>query len=134
MSKRGYIFFLSVFLLSSASALAEWQLVSDDGFSKIYVDPKSKKMLPHGVAIVNALTDYDPNSDQARSFGLADKGLSEIEAVSLDCINTMYKSEGGNWFKEHMGHGEISKKYDPNPNWSSIPQFYKQLALSVCSK
>ena len=133
MSKWGCIF-LPIFLLSSASALAEWQLVSEDGFSKIYLDPKSKKMLPDGIATVNALTDYDPNSDQARSFGLADKGLSEIEAVSLDCRNNRYKSDGGNWFKEHMGHGDISKNYGPYNNWRGIPQFYQKLALIVCSK
>jgi hypothetical protein len=121
-------------LMGSLPAFAaEWQFVSNDSFSRIYVDARSVKSLPNGVLTLRALTDYDPNSAKAEGFGLREKGLSEIEAVSLDCRNEKYKSEGGNWFKDHMGQGAISKSYEPKQDWSKIPEYYGKLATKVCS-
>jgi len=119
-------------LLGPNPAWAEWRLVSDDGFSKIYVESESRKALPNGVVAVSALTDYDPNSPQAKDFGLAEKGLSEIESVSIDCPRRLYKSNGGNWFKEHMGRGEISKNYGSVLKWTPVPDYYNGLAAEIC--
>jgi len=127
--------FASLILLVSASASeAEWRFVSNDSFSRIYIDAQSVKSLPNGVLTLQALTDYDPNSAEAERFGLKDKGLSEIESVSLDCKNRTYKSDGGNWFKKHMGQGAISKSYAPKSDWSKIPEYYGGLAVNVCSQ
>jgi hypothetical protein len=113
-------------------AVAEWLPVSEDDFSKIYMDPESKKSLRDGEMAIDALTDYDPSSAKAMSFGLAGKGLSEIERVIVSCSNRKYKSNGGSWFNEHMGKGATRSSYPPAQSWSDVPSFYAGLFTRVC--
>ncbi|CCJ06219.1 surface-adhesin E family protein [Methylocystis sp. SC2] len=120
-------------LASSASASVEWVQVSKDDFSTVYMDPGSRRTSPDGIVTVDALTDYDAASPKAAAFGLAEKGLSEIEKVSLDCANRKYRSEGGGWRQGQMGQGRITKPYPPKDEWSPVPPYYDGLFAKVCA-
>jgi hypothetical protein len=120
-------------LVSSASAGVEWAPVSKDDFSTVYMDPSSRRMSPDGIVTVDALTDYDPVSPKAAAFGLAEKGLSEIEKVSFDCVNRKYRSGGGGWRQGQMGEGKITKPYPAKDGWSPVPPYYVGLFARVCS-
>jgi hypothetical protein len=121
-------------LLLPQTALADWRFVSEDGFSKIYLDPASRKNLPDGVVAVKALTDYRPQSPEAAAFKLSEKGLSEIETVLLNCGKKLYRSEGGNWFSGQMATGATQKAYPGKENWSATPAFYQGLFAEVCRR
>lgn len=123
----------AAFLLAS-SAHAEWLLVSQDGFSKIYMELASRKSLDDGVTTLDALTDYDPASPEAESFKLSQKGLSEIEAVMIDCRTQQYRSGGGTWFAGRMAAGAMRSDYPAKAAWSKIPVFYEGLFSKVCAK
>ena len=118
---------------ASGAAGADWAQVSKDDFSTIYMDPASLKRAPDGTVSVDALTDYDPSSPQAGPFHLSEKGLSEIEAVLLDCADRKYSSQGGAWRDGHMGEGKITKTYPPKEAWSKVPDFYSGLFAKVCA-
>ncbi len=120
-------------LVSSASARVDWAQVSSDGFSTVYLDASSRRASPDGIVTVDALTDYDPDSPKAAAFGLAEKGLSEIEKVSFNCVNRKYRSEGGGWREGRMGEGKITKPYPPKEGWSPVPSYYDGLFAKVCS-
>lgn len=120
-------------LASSASARADWAQVSKDDLSTIYLDTGSRRASADGVITVDALTDYDPASPKAAAFGLAEKGLSEIEKVSFDCVNRKYKSGGGVWRAGQMGEGKITKPYPPQDVWSPVPTYYDALFARVCA-
>jgi hypothetical protein len=120
-------------LASSASARADWAPVSSDGFSTVYMDRASRRTSAEGIVTVDALTDYNAASPQAAAFGLAEKGLSEIEKVSFDCANRKYRSEGGGWRERQMGEGKITKPYPPKDQWSPVPPYYDGLFAKVCA-
>jgi hypothetical protein len=120
-------------LASSASARVDWVQVSKDDFSTIYMDAASRRTSADGIVTIDALTDYDATSPKAAAFGLADKGLSEIETASFDCVNRKYRSEGGAWRQGQMGEGKITKPYPPNEGWSSVPPYYDGLFAKVCA-
>ena len=120
-------------LASSASARAEWVQVSQDDFSTVYMDAGSRRPSSDGVVTIDALTDYNAASPKAAAFGLAEKGLSEIEKVSLDCVNRRYRSEGGAWRQGQMGEGKITKPYPPKDGWSPVPHYYDGLFADVCA-
>lgn len=127
------VVFLAVALAHAPVAAAEWLLVSQDGFSKIYIDPASRK-IAGGVASVDALTDYDPRAPEAASFKLSEKGLSEIESVRLDCGRGQYSSDGGRWFAGQMAGGAVRNDYPGKGAWSKVPSFYAGLYAKVCAK
>jgi len=120
-------------LASSASARVDWAQVSHDDFSTIYLDPASRRTSPEGIVTVDALTDYNPASPKAGPFGLAEKGLSEIEKASFDCVNRKYRSDGGGWRQGHMGEGKITKRYPAKEDWSPVPRYYDGLFAHICS-
>ena len=86
-----------------------------------------------GIVTIDALTDYNAASPQAAAFDLADKGLSEIETASFDCVNRKYRSEGGAWRQGQMGEGKITKPYPPKEGWSPVPPYYAGLFAKVCA-
>jgi hypothetical protein len=120
-------------LVSSASARADWAPVSKDDFSTIYMDASSRRMSSDGIVTVDALTDYNAASPKAAAFGLAEKGLSEIEKVSFDCVNRKYRSKGGGWRERQMGEGKITKPYPPKDGWAPTPPYYEGLFAKVCA-
>ncbi|MGJ0396707.1 MAG: surface-adhesin E family protein [Methylocystis sp.] len=120
-------------LASSASARVDWAQVSSDGFSTVYMDLASRRTSPDGIVTIDALTDYDATSPQAAAFGLAEKGLSEIETASFDCVNRKYRSEGGAWRQGQMGEGKIVKSYPAKDGWSPVPPYYDGLFAKVCA-
>ncbi len=120
-------------LLPAAAAAGEWSYVSTDGFSTIFIDPGSQKTAPDGRVRVEALTDYDPAAPAAADFGLAQKGLSEVESVELDCRRNLYRSAGGAWFREHMGRGEIAKRYEAGRDFAATPPYYEKLFARLCA-
>jgi hypothetical protein len=120
-------------LASSASARAEWAPVSKDDFSTVYMNVGSRRMSADGIVTIDALTDYDAASPKAAAFGLAEKGLSEIEKVSFDCANRKYRSGGGGWRQGQMGEGKITKPYPPKDEWSAVPSYYEGLFAKVCA-
>jgi len=120
-------------LASSASARADWAQVSKDDFSTIYMDAGSRREPSDGIVTIDALTDYDAASPKATAFGLAEKGLSEIEKVSFDCVNRKYRSGGGGWRAGQMGEGKITKPYPPQDRWSPVPPYYDALFARVCA-
>ena len=119
-------------LASSALAGVDWAPVSGDGFSTVYMDPASRRISADGIVTIDALTDYDAASPKAAAFGLADKGLSEIETTSFDCVNRKYKSEGGGWRQGQMGEGKITKPYSAKEGWSPVPPYYDGLFAKLC--
>ncbi|WP_457798846.1 surface-adhesin E family protein [Methylocystis sp. S23] len=132
MRKNVLLFVLTFAVCAPDMAQADWQLVSQEGFSTTYVDPASRKALPESVVSIRALTDYDPASPEAASFKLSEKGLSEVEKVLLDCGKNAYRSEGGDWFEAPMGAGAIRSAYPPKTAWSPVPSFYAGLYSVVC--
>ncbi|QGM96830.1 surface-adhesin E family protein [Methylocystis parvus] len=132
MRKSAFLLILaSVFFVSAARA--EWRLVWQDGFSRIYLDPASRERTDGGAIFVRALTDYDPHSPQAVDFKLPEKGLSEIETASFDCAKSAYRSGGGSWFSGRMATGEMRSAYPAKETWSKIPPFYQALAREICA-
>lgn len=121
-------------LLHAPVASAEWLLVSQDGFSKIYLDPASRKKTPHGAVVARALTDYDPQSPEAAPFKLSEKGLSEVEDVMIDCEKPAYRSGGGSWFAGHMASGARRSEYPAGSSWSKVPPYYQGLSIKLCEK
>ncbi|MGD9659294.1 MAG: surface-adhesin E family protein [Methylocystis sp.] len=120
-------------LASSALARNDWAQVSTDDFSTIYMDAASRRTSSEGIVTIDALTDYDATSAKAAAFGLAEKGLSEIEKASFDCVNRKYRSEGGAWREGQMGEGKITKPYPPKDQWSPVPDYYDGLFAKVCA-
>lgn len=98
------------------------------------MNPASRKPLGGGEVEVQALTDYDPQAPEAASFKLADKGLSEIESVRLDCAKARYGSHGGSWFAGHMGSGAVRSAYPAKAEWSTVPDFYAGLFAMACAQ
>lgn len=131
---RKSIFLVTLFMLLHASAArAEWSLVWQDAFSKIYLDPASLKKLDDGSVQVKALTDYNPHAPEAIDFKLAEKGLSEIESARFDCSKGDYRSDGGTWFTGHMAAGAPRSDYPAKTAWTKIPSFYQALGQKVCA-
>ncbi|MGD9542313.1 MAG: surface-adhesin E family protein, partial [Methylocystis sp.] len=120
-------------LASSALARDNWAQVSKDDFSTIYTDVASRRTSADGNVTIDALTDYNAASPKAAAFGLAEKGLSEIEKASFDCVNRKYRSEGGAWYAGQMGEGKITKTYPPRDHWSPAPDYYDGLFAKVCA-
>jgi hypothetical protein len=120
-------------LASSALAGVDWAPVSKDDFSIIYMDAASRRTSADGIVTIDALTDYNSASPKAAAFGLAEKGLSEIEKASFDCVNRKYRSEGGAWHAGQMGEGKITKTYPPRDQWSPAPDYYDGLFAKVCA-
>jgi hypothetical protein len=128
------LFFLFVgFCLSAAPAQAEWTLAGADNFSRIYLDPASRRSNADGSVFVRALTDYDPASPEAESFKLSEKGLSEIEQVLFDCAKRAYRSDGGVWYEGHMATGATRREYPPKTGWGKVPSFYAALFDKACA-
>jgi hypothetical protein len=121
------------FVLCAAPARAEWALAGEEGFSKIYLDPTSRRQNPDGSVYLRALTDYDPASPEAVSFKLSEKGLSEIEQVLFDCAKNAYRSEGGVWYDGHMATGAMRRAYPERAAWGKIPSFYAALFAKACA-
>lgn len=119
-------------LASAASASIDWAPVSKDDFSTVYMDAGSLRTSSGGIVTIDALTDYDASSPKAAAFGLAEKGLSEIEKVSFDCVNRKYRSEGGAWRQGQMGEGKITKPYPAKDGWSPVPPYYDGLFAKTC--
>lgn len=132
MRKSAFLLILAQFLYI-ASAHAEWALVSQDGFSSVYLDPASVKKGDDGSSLVKALTDYNPHSPEAIAFKLAEKGLSEIENARFDCSKQAYRSEGGSWFAGHMATGAVRSDYPAKATWGKVPPFYEALAGKLCA-
>lgn len=130
---RRLLFVLLASTVLAAPAKADWRLVSQHGFSKIYVDPASREKRPEGVVFVRALTDYDPDTAEAVDFKLSEKGLSEIENALFDCEKHAYRSEGGRWFEGRMASGAARRDYPAKASWSKIPSFYAPLAATACA-
>jgi hypothetical protein len=124
---------LMMTLASSASARDNWAQVSKDDFSTIYMDAGSRRTSADGIVTIDVLTDYDASSPKAAAFGLAEKGRSEIETASFDCVNRKYRSEGGAWYAGQMGEGKITKTYPPRGQWSPAPDYYDGLFAKVCA-
>lgn len=120
-------------LASSALAGVDWAPVSKDDFSTVYMDPASRRASADGIVTIDALTDYESASPKATAFSLADKGLSEIETASFNCVNRTYRSEGGGWRQGQMGNGKITKPYPPKEGWSPVPSYYDGLFAKVCA-
>lgn len=97
------------------------------------MDPASRRVTADGIVTIEALTDYNAASTQAAAFGLADKGLSEIETASFDCVNRKYRSEGGGWRERQIGEGKIAKPYPAKDGWSPVPPYYDGLFAKVCA-
>lgn len=133
MKKRAFCILLAA-LLHASAAQAEWRLISQDGFSKIYLDPASRKKTPDGAIFAQALTDYDPHSPEAAAFKLSEKGLSEIERVTIDCEKRAYRSEGGSWFEGHMATGARRSDYPAQSSWSKVPPYYLGLSTKLCER
>lgn len=131
MSRRIFLL-LFVFLLFETPARAEWLLAGSDDFSKIYFEPASTRKNADGSIYLRALTDYDPQSSQAASFKLSEKGLSEIEQVLFDCARRAYRSEGGAWFAGHMATGAMRDAYPAKLVWGKVPSFYAALFEKTC--
>jgi uncharacterized cupin superfamily protein len=132
--RKGIVAVLAVIALGAPASAGEWTLVSQDGFSKIYVDSESPKHLADGSVSVRALTDYDPGAAEAASFRLSDKGLSEIETAIFDCGAGKFRSEGGSWFAGHMATGAVRSDYPARSEWSTTPGFYRPLLARLCAK
>ena len=115
------------------AATTPWQSVSQDGFSKIFLDPASKKTLPDGLVSLRALTDYNPDAPEAKDFKLSEKGLSEVETAVFDCKAKTFRSDGGDWFREHMGKGAPARHYDAKTKWAPVPSFYAALFQRACA-
>jgi hypothetical protein len=127
---------LTVFIglvLCAAPARAEWALAGEEGFSKIYFDPASRRQNPDGSISLRALTDYDPASPEAVTFKLSEKGLSEIEQVLFDCARNAYRSEGGVWYDGHMATGATRRAYSGKAAWGKVPSFYAALFAKACA-
>lgn len=131
MRKNAFLLILPLILVAPA-AHAEWRLVFRDSLSAIYLDPDSRKTQTDGSILVRALTDYDPHSPDAASFGLSQKGLSEIEDARFDCASHAYRSGGGAWFSGQMATGVARSSYPAKESWSKIPPFYEALAAKLC--
>ena len=131
--KRIVLALVAAMLANASAARAEWLLVSQDGFSKIYMEPASRKAQAGGVVTLEALTDYDPKSPEAENFKLSQKGLSEIEAVAIDCQTQKYRSGGGTWFAGQMATGAVRSDYPAKAAWSKVPEFYAGLFQKVCA-
>ncbi|WP_424360918.1 surface-adhesin E family protein [Methylocystis parvus] len=131
MRKSAFLLILAPFLYATA-AHAEWSLVWQDDFSKIYLDPASVKKGDDGSTLAKALTDYNPHSPEAIDFKLAEKGLSEIESARFDCAKQAYRSDGGSWFAGHMATGAVRSDYPARATWGKVPYFYQTLAGKVC--
>ena len=97
------------------------------------MDPGSRRTSSDGIVTIDALTDYNAASPKAAAFGLADKGLSEIEKVSFDCVKRKYRSEGGGWREGQMGEGKITRPYPPKDEWAPVPSYYEDLFATVCA-
>jgi hypothetical protein len=132
--KKGISALLAVLALGAPASAEEWTLVSQDGFSKIYIDSDSWKRLADGTVSARALTDYDPGAAEAASFRLSDKGLSEIETAVFDCGAEKFRSEGGSWFAGHMATGAVRSDYPARSEWSKAPGFYRPLLARLCAK
>lgn len=133
MRKALRFFFLPALVLCASAARAEWSLVSQDGFSRIYLDPASRKPAPDGSILVRALTDYDPEAPEAASFKLSEKGLSEIEDARFDCAGKTYRTEGGAWYEGHMAVGAVRSTYPAKTGWSGVPPYYAGLFSKICA-
>lgn len=132
MTPRVSLIFISL-VLYVAPARAEWTLAGDDGFSKIYFEPASRRKNADGSIYLRALTDYDPAAPQAADFKLSEKGLSEIEQVLFDCAADAYRSEGGAWYEGHMAAGRMRSDYPAKTAWRKVPSFYSSLFAKVCA-
>ena len=110
----------------------DWLFVDADAFSKIFYDPVSKRTGTNDVVTLSALTDYDPSAQEAESFRLSEKGLSEIEMASFDCVNAKFKSEGGQWFEGRRAEGKVRSAYAAKEKWVGVPEFYLKLFDTVC--
>ena len=132
MRKSAFLLILTLLLYASA-ARAEWSLVWQDGFSRIYLDPGSLKKFDDGSIVVKALTDYDPHSREAIDFRLSEKGLSEIESARFNCATGDYRSDGGSWFAGPMATGVLRSGYPAKSAWTKTPSFYEALARKVCA-
>ncbi|MBL1255205.1 surface-adhesin E family protein [Methylocystis sp. Sn-Cys] len=131
MKKNAFCILLAA-LLHASAASAEWRLISQDGLSKIYLDPASRQKTPEGAVFARALTDYDAQSPEAAAFKLSQKGLSEIERVTIDCAKHAYRSEGGSWFDGHMATGARRGDYPAQSTWSKVPAYYLGLSKKLC--
>lgn len=114
------------------AAEADWKFVYADAFSKIYYDPVSKRTGTNDVVTLRALTDYDPSATEAEAFHLSEKGLSEIETASFDCVNAKFRSEGGQWFDGRRAAGNVRSAYDAKEKWVNVPEFYLKLFDTAC--
>jgi hypothetical protein len=131
MTRRAFVLPL---LLLSTPAAAEWRLVGQDDFSKVYLDATSRETLADRSVRVRALTDYDPQAREAASFKLSEKGLSEIEQVVFDCEKHAYRSDGGDWREGHMAAGATRSVYPATQSWSKVPSFYAGLFAKACAR
>lgn len=114
------------------AAGADWMFVYADAFSKIYYDPVSKRTGTNDVVTLSALTDYDPSATEAEAFHLSEKGLSEIETASFDCVNAKFRSDGGRWFEDRRAAGKVRSAYGAKEKWADVPEFYLKLFDTVC--
>lgn len=119
--------------LGGAPARAEWLRAGQDDFSTIYYDPATRRALDDGAIQLDALTDYNPQSPQAASFRLSEKGLSEIETAVFDCAKGAWRSQGGHWYAGHMATGSVRSDYPARTDWRKIPSFYASLFGTVCA-
>jgi hypothetical protein len=120
-------------IAGATPALAEWSPAGDDGFSKIYFEPASRRKNADGSIYLRALTDYDPATPQAADFKLSEKGLSEIEQVLFDCAKEAYRSEGGAWCAGQMATGRMRSDYPAKLAWRKVPSFYASLFAKACA-
>jgi hypothetical protein len=125
--------FLLFLLLSAPAAADAWRPAGTEGFSTIYYDPASRRVLRDGAIALRALTDYDPQAPEAGPFRLSEKGLSEIENAVFDCAKGSYRSEGGRWFAGHMATGSIRSDYPAKAAWVRVPSFYADLYAKACA-
>jgi len=130
--KKSTLAFAAALAVHASTASADWLFVSQDDFSRIYMDPQSREALPEGRVSIRALTDYDPRAEEAARFGLAEKGLSEIETVVLDCRSEKYRSGGGAWYTDQMAAGAVKSAYSARETWSKTPAFYLPLFSKLC--
>ena len=101
----------------------EWRSIGED----MYVDSGPKLPAPFGKARVRVLNSYREITS-AQMFG-----LSEVEEVEFDCINSKYVSLADRWFSEKMATGKVTKIDTHKGKPAPIPSFYIKLFASVCS-
>jgi hypothetical protein len=105
-------YLIALLMLISCSAWAEWLLLSETTWSKVYVDLDTIKK-DGNISSVWAVNDfYSRNKDGE---------LSSRNRVHIDCKNERYRATSFSSHSENMAGGRVLYS-DPisNPQWTDI--------------